>query len=598
MTSYNAQIVVAGNGSTTASTFYPIAGDLTSGLSTTESQTQLTVRDSGTFSNLFVNIDANSANATSTIRTRKNGVNGNQSVSIPASTTGNFEDAVNSDSVVSGDKVGYAVTYGGTSGLALIPTVLSCLYTSSSATNTVTFLFDSSLSVMSTTGNHFSGLNSVVSSNATESNAALFPEITTTSTFSNLFVNVISNSDSSFSHTVTSRKNSAAGAMSVSIAASTTGILEDTTHSDSIISTDSFDLLFSASSISGSLTVNVGVTMINTSATYLMAGSDPNGFTGAINSNLTRSFPVSGSPLKQAVESTVQMKTRNTSLSAKNLSYNISANTLNAASTLSLRKNGANVTNNTASIAASTTGSFTKSAIDTLSSTDLINYQLVTTASTTGSITLVDVHISGFRSSVANTATISEPSISVSAAVLRKPIPKITITPTSITASVSIIVKRKASESLTSTSSIKRMIHPIMTEPSNSITATATRLKGHFFTKVESTSISATTSILVKRKAQIESISITPSFIANRIPIIREPSISTTDSISTFKTEFRAMRSVSDSILTTDSVSRNVSIHITVTEIPFYPQKDKVDSTYISHKFHYLFKFGSRYRRF
>lgn len=82
----------------------------------TEVHSQYLIRVSATLSNLFLYVDANNIDGASTFRLRKNGANGNQSITIPAATTGSFEDAVNTDNVVSGNLLNYQMVCGGTSG--------------------------------------------------------------------------------------------------------------------------------------------------------------------------------------------------------------------------------------------------------------------------------------------------------------------------------------------------------------------------------------------------------------------------------------------------------------------------------------------------
>jgi hypothetical protein len=85
---------------------------------TTENNTKVKSRYTKmSLSQLTVQVTANTVNGTSTIRTRKNGASGAQSVSIGASTTGFFTDSTNSDfNLVSTDDINYQVVTGGSSG--------------------------------------------------------------------------------------------------------------------------------------------------------------------------------------------------------------------------------------------------------------------------------------------------------------------------------------------------------------------------------------------------------------------------------------------------------------------------------------------------
>mgnify|MGYP000169635800 FL=1 len=82
-----------------------------------ETQRQLLVRVAGDFAKLGVQIPANSiATSATTVKFRKNAADGNQAISIGAGLTGFFQDASNSDTVASGDKVNLAFATPNTSG--------------------------------------------------------------------------------------------------------------------------------------------------------------------------------------------------------------------------------------------------------------------------------------------------------------------------------------------------------------------------------------------------------------------------------------------------------------------------------------------------
>lgn len=74
---------------------------------TTESATQSQANVAATLSNLNCYVGENTITDTSTGRLRVNTANGNQSVSIGASATGEFEDTASSDAVAAGDLIDY-----------------------------------------------------------------------------------------------------------------------------------------------------------------------------------------------------------------------------------------------------------------------------------------------------------------------------------------------------------------------------------------------------------------------------------------------------------------------------------------------------------
>src|SRR4051812_2560844 len=84
-------------------TRYSSIGDSPFETLTTEANTQLPIRVAGAFSKLYCRVSANANTGTTVLRVRKAAANGNQSVSIASSTTGEFQDTVNTDTVTAGD---------------------------------------------------------------------------------------------------------------------------------------------------------------------------------------------------------------------------------------------------------------------------------------------------------------------------------------------------------------------------------------------------------------------------------------------------------------------------------------------------------------
>lgn len=97
-----------------SSSFYTTFGAIVAGGS--EAATQFKIHLAFTASKLGIMISANTiaTGSGSTFTFRKNGANGNQTVSIPTSTTGYFEDTVDTDSIASGDLITSQFSGGGT----------------------------------------------------------------------------------------------------------------------------------------------------------------------------------------------------------------------------------------------------------------------------------------------------------------------------------------------------------------------------------------------------------------------------------------------------------------------------------------------------
>lgn len=94
----------------------------------TEVNRQITHRTPGTISNLAVRCSAH-FRTPATITTRINGSDGTMTVSIPASTTGYFEDGLNTDSIANGDLMSYSVVVGTTVGGTVTLTGIQVTFT-------------------------------------------------------------------------------------------------------------------------------------------------------------------------------------------------------------------------------------------------------------------------------------------------------------------------------------------------------------------------------------------------------------------------------------------------------------------------------------
>lgn len=98
------------------SDFLAVVGNQTK--SGTEIQRQTIIPSAGKLKRMTLNISSNSRSTTSTFNFRKNSVNGNQTISIPATTTGTFKDTINTDDVASDDLINYEIV-GGAGGGAI-----------------------------------------------------------------------------------------------------------------------------------------------------------------------------------------------------------------------------------------------------------------------------------------------------------------------------------------------------------------------------------------------------------------------------------------------------------------------------------------------
>ena len=92
--------------------YMPIGGDLFG--STTELEQQSRANLALQYKRMSCYVQSNTLTASSTVRFRKNGSDGNQVITIPAGQTGFFQDSTNEDTALASDEVNYQLVTGGT----------------------------------------------------------------------------------------------------------------------------------------------------------------------------------------------------------------------------------------------------------------------------------------------------------------------------------------------------------------------------------------------------------------------------------------------------------------------------------------------------
>ena len=347
----------------------------------TESDSNFTWRTAGTFSNLYVNVLANDR-AASTFRTRKGTSNANLVVSITGSTTGKFEDTSNSDVVTAGDNWHYSMTTGA-GGTTFTYTPMQVLF--AATTNTVSRVgCDANGNTMTASSTHVGPLAGDGTLSATDADSVRHITYRTAGTLNNLFLRIRTNGRSTTS-TVRSRIGGANGNMSASVAGSATGNFEDTTNSDTV----SVGTLVGWAYVTGTGTGNVETmgcfadfTTTNGQAMYSAAA----GGGQTVLANVTTYYGFSGGLRTSTTESNT-IGEANLPFTASLMQCNISANTVTAASTLTLRINSGAGAAETVSITASTTGIFQDTTnSDSILASDTLNYKIVTGATGTSLI--------------------------------------------------------------------------------------------------------------------------------------------------------------------------------------------------------------------
>ena len=217
----------------------------------TEANAQYTFRVAATLSNFRVYISANSIGANTSAATRKNAGAGGQSVTITASTTGSYEDTVNTDSVVAGDEVNYVVD-STSAKMGSLTTRLAQVESTAVGRQLV----------VSSTG---AGVSNVLvywpveglqraTTATTEANVQL--DARTTLTIENMYAYVSANTRAA-NTVVAFRKNGASAGPTVTFGSSVTGVQEDTVNTTTVADGDLINYSIDGTAAAGTTTFQI-----------------------------------------------------------------------------------------------------------------------------------------------------------------------------------------------------------------------------------------------------------------------------------------------------------------------------------------------------
>lgn len=339
--------------------------------STVESERQVRYRTAGTLSKLYVTILTNDRGA-STLRLRKNAANANQVLSITASTTGEFEDAVNTDAVASGDDFNKQLITGA-GGTTFMYKVTRLLFSSNTLTD---ILFTCNASNINSAATEFNPIVGSPTSLGTENFNRI--KIQTAGTFKNLGVFVSANTrDADVSYRL--RVNAANVNQVVTIPTVTTGWFEDLVNTDVIAAADFVGYSTVGAGTAGVVTIETSKVEFQTTNSSFMFGGARSVSTAAAT---TVFYPLAGDAFSSATEANV-VADAGTPFTASFLGVFLASNAVTAASTWRFRKNAADG-NQVASIAASTSGHFEDAVnTDSVIATDSLGIQLATGATGT-----------------------------------------------------------------------------------------------------------------------------------------------------------------------------------------------------------------------
>lgn len=351
------------------------------GPSSAEAGIQAPSRSAGTFSKLYIRVTANDRTATSTLTFRNAGADGSQQVSIGAGLTGEFMDSSSTDAVLGGGELLNYKLIVGSGGTVFTWALIGILF----QPNTGQVVRYEALGLGSTVapGNtQYQSLTGLGSTQATEANEQ--HKIRLTGTLKRLFANIATNSLTTATTTIRTRVNGANGAQSVSIGAGLTGVFEDTSNTDSVVSGDlvNYQTVVAAGG-AGTLTYgNIGCELLVSSGDqYQLMSATSNGVSVAL-STTTYLLP-SGVLASSTTEDNHKGRVNTPGFITSKLQAFVISNTITATTTIRTRKNNANGAQ-TLSIGSGLTGFFEDASnTDTYATNDFMNYQIVTGGSGT-----------------------------------------------------------------------------------------------------------------------------------------------------------------------------------------------------------------------
>lgn len=240
----------------------PLGNQPSNSQPSTESDSQLKMKVAGVSSRLRAFVLSNARTTTTTLRTRKNTANGNQTLSIGAGVTGAFEDTTNSDTLAVDDLFNWAIVTG--TGIEAL-TLLSVAHKFASDSTD----WEMGLMGITSVGNGwtinvanylpFFGDNGAATTTESNYQAKMPVKVRADKLRVKLATNNATNNV-----TCALRVNGSSSALSVSVTASTTGLFEDTTNSVVVEQGDMLTYLYDSPN-SASVRVEQIVARMNTS---------------------------------------------------------------------------------------------------------------------------------------------------------------------------------------------------------------------------------------------------------------------------------------------------------------------------------------------
>lgn len=211
---------------------------------TTEAQVARVVRAGGTNSLFTCNVFTNAQTATSNMVLRNQSGALNCNIAVTASTTGIFQDATHTDTQIATDKVDMRCTFPANANFVL--TIVHIKWApGTGAQNFQGSWSDTGGSWTASTSSYVPFTGRYVAADTTEANRQALVRVG--GVYSNLATYIATNGNANTA-TQTFRNNTVSGNQIVSITAAATGYLEDTTHTDTVVSGDKVNAILTLGS--------------------------------------------------------------------------------------------------------------------------------------------------------------------------------------------------------------------------------------------------------------------------------------------------------------------------------------------------------------
>ena len=307
------------------------------------------MRTAGTVYGLAARLQTNSVNNNTVFMLRKNGADTTLTFTVATTATGLFEDTTHTETIAAGDLlVLRSVPASGSTGTFSLLYTKTEFDTTASTTNTTTRIGTTvgSLNTGHTTASTTwyyqpqSAIPTGSTVNTTESTSQIKQQYS--ATFKNFGVKFTTNSRTTTT-TARLRKNTANGNMSVAVTAGTTGWVEDTVNTDSVVAGDLVNYSLTTGTGTQALSI-LGFVCDYVTTTNPGTGHATLGYTSAqsISKATTNYLALLGKyNTALTTEALAQFKLNDT-YTFKGLTVNITANSIAATSTVTFRVNGVN----------------------------------------------------------------------------------------------------------------------------------------------------------------------------------------------------------------------------------------------------------------